>query len=128
VTDPYAVLSPVDGQRFPRIPDWQLVGDAEYRFPVSSNAEAFLGASLNYQSGQIATFGVPGGENVFFEMPSYTLIDLRAGVETDRWRLSIWGKNITNKFYTTDVSRIIDSVSRAVGMPATYGVTAAIKF
>lgn len=128
VTDPYAVLSPVDGQRFPRIPDWQVVGDAEYRFPVSSSAEAFLGASLNYQSDQIATFGVPGGENIFFEMPSYALVDLRAGLETDRWRLTVWGKNITNEFYTTDVSRIIDSVSRAVGMPATYGVTAAIKF
>lgn len=128
VTDPYAVLSPVDGQRFPRIPDWQIIGDAEYRFPVSSNAEGFVGASFNYQSNQIATFGIPGGENVFFEMPAYTLVDLRTGIETDRWRLSVWGKNVTNKFYTTDVSRIIDSVSRAVGMPATYGVTAALKF
>jgi outer membrane receptor protein involved in Fe transport len=39
-----------------------------------------------------------------------------------RWRAALWGKNITNKYYWTDVFRESDNVSRHVGMPATFGI------
>ena len=32
------------------------------------------------------------------------LIDLRAGVETDRWSVTAWSKNLTNKIYNAEFS------------------------
>jgi outer membrane receptor protein involved in Fe transport len=40
----------------------------------------------------------------------------------------LWGKNITNKFYLTNVIRYADGISRLAGMPATYGLTVSFKY
>ena len=45
-----------------------------------------------------------------------------------RWRAFIWGKNITNTYYWTNVVSGYDTVSRFAGLPATYGVTVSYKF
>jgi len=128
VFDGFARTSPVDGQPFPRTPKWQLIAGAEYSFDLG-DYQAFVGGNANYQGGSYAAFGdrsLPG--NSLFKLKAYTLIDLRAGVENDRWRVMVWGKNVTNKFYVTDVTHTIDNVARSVGFPATYGVTVGAKF
>lgn len=128
VYDGYGRTSPVDGQPFPRTPKWQVLADAEYSFDVG-DYHAFVGGNANYQGGSYAAFGdrsLPG--NNLFKLKGYTLIDLRAGIENDRWRFMLWGKNITNKFYITDVTHTIDNVARNAGLPATYGITAGVKF
>jgi hypothetical protein len=40
----------------------------------------------------------------------------------------VWGKNITNKFYVTNITRYTDGIQRFIGKPATYGVTLAFKY
>lgn len=129
VFDGFARTSRVDGQPFPRTPKWQVIAGAEYSFDVGSDLRGFVGGNVNYQGGSYAAFGdasLPG--NNLFKMEGYALIDLRAGIENDRWRAMLWGKNVTNKFYVTDVTHTIDNVSRSAGLPATYGVTVGVKF
>lgn len=84
------------------------------------------GGSVVYHSATFATFG----ESPEFKLPSYTLVDLRAGVQSENgaWRFQVWGRNVTNKLYLTNVSHLIDSVSRSVGMPATYGATLSYRY
>jgi iron complex outermembrane receptor protein len=57
--------------------------------------------------------------------PGYVLADLRAGLETDdgAWRIEVWGRNVTNKYYDINKSRTSDVVYGFAGMPATYGVS-----
>ena len=59
-----------------------------------------------------------------FTIPSYTLLDLRAGVRFDggRYLVELWGRNVTNKFYVNNIAVAGDSVVRFTGMPATYGL------
>ena len=63
-------------------------------------------------------------------MPAYTTLDLQAGVSTpdDKWRVFLWGKNVTNRFYLTNVFQSEDAIIRYTGMPATYGVTVSYRY
>lgn len=113
------------GEPFPHTPEWQGNGDVEYRFDATDNYEAFLGANVAFRSETNAGFG----QLPELIIENYTLIDLRAGLESDVWRFQVWGKNVTDKYYFTETTRLFgDSLVRYAGQPATYGVTVGYKF
>src|SRR3546814_325787 len=125
--DPNGVLGDLSGSPFNFSPDWQVQGGAQYDWDVSSELSASLGVDVIYRSD---TTGVVGGNDPRFAIPAYTLVDLRAslGAADDRWRVSLWGKNITNEFYLTNSLRDVDTIVRFTGRPATSGATLAVKF
>jgi hypothetical protein len=43
--------------------------------------------------------------------------------ENGSWRVALWGRNVTNKFYVINVAHVIDDVANTAGMPVTYGVS-----
>jgi iron complex outermembrane recepter protein len=50
------------------------------------------------------------------------------GSANDRWKLSLWGRNITNKYYWTNAYKIADIAARFAGRPATYGATLSLRY
>ena len=130
LADPLPALHPngtdIGGASFPNTPKWQSTADVDYRTPISAKWAAFGGGTLSYRSGTRSFFG---GDDHFI-LPGYALLDLRAGLEREDGSLSVmvWGRNVTNKFYKTFVSRATDTIFQTVGMPATFGVTVATKF
>lgn len=96
-----------------------------YERELAEGLTGFVGADLSYRSQTSAFFGnVPGQE-----IDGYTLLDLRAGLQApdERWRLSVWGANVTNTYYWNNVVRGTDGIARSAGRPATYGVTFAYR-
>jgi len=118
--DPLGDIYNINGEEFPMAPQWQFNGDIEYRFSVGGSLDAFVGVSPRYQSSTKSAFGT----NPLIGVDSYTLLDVRAGVETEDgiWRLEAYGRNVTDEYYWTQVTREIDAVTRLAGMPATYGI------
>ena len=109
----------------------------------STNGGApFIGVSVN---GRSATDTVPGGNSIVarnsahtrvlpgltypFRTNSYATVDGRFGYDgpDQRWSVTVWGKNIFNKYYWTNVVTASDFSSRYAGPPATYGVTFGFK-
>jgi outer membrane receptor protein involved in Fe transport len=124
--DVNGVLTDLAGEKFNLAPDWSGSFDAVYEFPVAEKVKAFLGSSLTFRS---KTKGVIGATSNAYNIDGYTLVDAQIGLETeDGWRVQMWGKNITNKYYWNNVNRISDTIVRTAGMPATYGVTVGMKF
>jgi outer membrane receptor protein involved in Fe transport len=111
------------GEPFPLAPKWQAALDVSYEWPIRPDVQAFVGANLNYQGKTNAGFGGFGE----LKMPDYTLLDLRAGVETGPWRVQVWGRNVTDKWYWTGAYHVNDVFVRYTGMPATYGVTVSYR-
>ncbi|WP_374410069.1 TonB-dependent receptor [Novosphingobium colocasiae] len=130
------------GTDIPFTPKWQFVMSADYVAPVDGSIRPFFGATLTGRSQAISIVGgdsgatpqpgyrakVPLGST--FNLPSYTLLDLRAGIEArdGAWRLMVWGKNVTNKYYWQNAITSYDVVTRYAGQPATYGVTFSHRF
>jgi outer membrane receptor protein involved in Fe transport len=119
--DAFANFGDQSGTPFPFSPKWQSVTDISYKRPLSSKWDGFVGGSITYNS---KTFSGVGAVPIL-TIGSFTLFDARIGVETSdgRYRISVWGKNIANKYYWNNVFAYGNTISRFVGQPATYGVS-----
>ena len=128
VTSAAGSIVDVKGEHFPLTPKWQAIANADYNFPLTDSLGGFVGGTLSYRSDTTGSFGAVGDPR--FDIPAYTLVDARIGVETEggRWRLQLWGKNIFNKQYWNVARYGYDTYGRLYGMPATYGVTASMRF
>ena len=80
-----------------------------------------MGASANYQSDTNSEFG----QAPELDIDSYSLFDLRLGLEsTDgRWSVNGYVRNLTDEYYWTTASKTNDTFIRYTGRPRTYGVT-----
>lgn len=124
--DERGAVTNFEGAAFNLAPEWSAVGDANYRFDVSETAEAYLGASASYRS---STTGIIGSGDPAYAIRAYTIVDAQAGIEwASGFSFQVWGKNITNTYYWSNVNRVSDNVVRAPGMAATYGATVGYKF
>ena len=123
------------GTEMPFTPKFQANFSGDYVLPVSQSTDVFAGFTVAHRSSTIATVGgrqnspnaIPVGLPLF-RIDAYTLLDLRMGVKTGDWKLSIWGKNVTNKYYWNNVNPSFDAIVRYAGPPATYGVTVGYNF
>jgi iron complex outermembrane recepter protein len=113
--------------RIPYTPAWQLAGNVNYQFPLSGSATGFVGSQVTRRTATNSSVGAPA----LFTIPAYTLLDVQAGAEFQggRYRVMLWGKNIANEFYVTNVtSAVVDGVARFAGFPATFGVTFSARY
>jgi len=114
------VFADFEGSAFPFTPKWQLTGDVQYKWPVSDRWKAMIGTNVNYNSATNSTFGDPA----ILRINARTLVDLRAGVETEdgKFRVQLWGRNIFNEYYWNSTFQA-DTAWRMAGRPATYGIS-----
>ena len=98
--------------------------DVEYRWKASDDLEAYFGGTVSFQSSSFGDIG----HGPDFKIDSYALVDLRAGVQSDKWSASIWGRNVLNKYYATSAGNTGDFITRYTGRPATYGVRVSYRY
>ncbi len=133
------------GSDLPFAPTWNYSVAADYRQPLANGGTAYLGATLQGNSGQDAVIGAsdititpnanittvkPGLVHPYITRP-YATLDLRAGyiAPDGAWKVQLWGKNVTNKYYWTNVVTAGDvAAARLAGMPSTYGLTLGFTF
>lgn len=118
------------GSELPYTPEFSGNADLQYETQLSSNLNGFIGGTAVYTGEQNATFGTAVLDSSEFVIPSYTTLDLRAGVSSadDRWKVSVFGRNVTDESYITAVSTFLDTLIRYRGRPATYGVSLQLNF
>jgi iron complex outermembrane receptor protein len=60
-----------------------------------------------------------------YDMPAYTLLGARVHLQSSnqRWTAAVFGRNLTNEFYSTASFNIGDSIARFAGRPRTVGVS-----
>jgi iron complex outermembrane recepter protein len=114
------------GEALPYAPKWTGNVDANYEWRIKGDWNAFIGSNLSFQSATNGGFG----DLPIFTIKAYDLLDLRAGVETPdgHLRFSLWGRNVTNTYYWTSASHLVDTFTRFTGMPATYGVSVSYRY
>ncbi|EZP79302.1 TonB-dependent receptor precursor [Novosphingobium resinovorum] len=140
----YNILGEVDssiGDPLPFTPKFSGVVNVDYRLRTSGGTP-FVGFTVSARSSSDAALGghrleypasattvVRPGVKYPFAIDGYATVDGRIGYESDDgWRVMFWAKNLFNKYYWTTVLSASDSAARLAGMPATYGVTAGVKF
>jgi iron complex outermembrane receptor protein len=114
------------GTPFPFSPKWQVLADVAYERPLTAGVTGFVGAALTYNSRTYAGIGALD----LMRIDDYLLVDLRAGLtlRDGRYRVWVWGKNVGDTYYWSNVFVAGDAASRFVGQPATYGVSLSGRF
>jgi outer membrane receptor protein involved in Fe transport len=86
------------GDRLPSSPRWSGHFSADQEFRVYRETTGFLGATASYVGDRLGTFtgsqGLPSPRQIY---PSYSQIDLRAGVRDGTWTYSVVANNVTDK-------------------------------
>jgi outer membrane receptor protein involved in Fe transport len=119
--------TPVDftGKQFNYAPPVSATLDAEYRFELAPRIQSYFGVGGVYNSKAYADLG----ENPANELPAYTVLDARVGLESETgWRFGLWVRNMTDRYYWISSQLGGDTTVRIVGMPRTYGLSAGYRF
>lgn len=132
------------GDPIPFTPEWTYTLDVDYRVGLDNGGLVFMGLNLTGQSESDAAFGAGrigwtpsqianGAKSItenFYEMDSYAVLGGRLGYESSdgQWRVMLWGKNLTDEYYVTNVIGASDSTAWFSGRPRTYGLTVAYTY
>lgn len=118
------------GVRLPFAPKFQFAIRADYEFPLSDQINANAGVGVTGQSKSIGSLYLLPEDKEAFKIPNYALVDLTAGISSSdgRWRLGVWGKNVFNKYYWTNVIQAYDNLMRYPGRPSEYGLVVGFKY
>jgi outer membrane receptor protein involved in Fe transport len=138
-----------DGDRLPWVPKLSFSLNADYEWKLSSATTAFVGGTLAYTGSQRDNFVVsdivgldPDGNPIFAftpqrRVPDYATVDLRAGVEFDRFTLEAYVKNLTNTEGVSSIGVPNDSgfnllpdnaIRAALTRPRTIGLSLSAGF
>jgi outer membrane receptor protein involved in Fe transport len=84
-----------------------------------------MGASLAAQSRSLGSLALSPQDVADATIDAHGTLDLRAGVASadDKWKVTLWGTNVTDKYYWTNALRVYDTVVRYSGRPAEYGIS-----
>ena len=134
-----SLVGGLKGDRLPYTPELSLGFNADYRWQVSDNAEAFVGGSVRHLSDQNggfdATFRAANGRQRKIE--SYEVVDLRAGVDFGQFSVEAYAKNLGDSHGVVSTSAVTangfniypgGAIGTGVIRPRTIGVAVTAEF
>jgi iron complex outermembrane receptor protein len=126
-TDP--LIGGRDGDQLPFTPRYAVSVNGDYDWNIGGKATAFLGASLRFLGNQAGPYSPEyvAATGRQYRMPSYEVVDLRAGIEMGRYTIEAYAKNLANAEGLTNVGGEGNYPGGAVGTgvirPRTIGLT-----
>jgi len=119
------------GRALPDVPKWSTSLSADYTRALSSAYSWFAGISWRYADARPQEF--PGSAGPQPLMPAYHMLNLKAGIESDRWSVTLYAKNLGNTLALSSVSPVTggsnaEAVTATVLPPRTVGLTLAAKY
>jgi len=111
-----------EGSKLPNSPELNFNGLLRYQWPLNAGLYADVMVDFNYQDDM--TFDIVREPQEARE-DSYWLWNARAGIgaASGAWTLSLWGKNLSDERYRTQVIFSSVGFGESWGMPRTYGVS-----
>ncbi len=115
------------GSELPNAPELTFSSMVRYEWPISGSLVADIGVTADFQDE--VTYDIVRNPPEARE-GSYWLYDARAGIGSadDRWNVSVWGKNLADEQYRSQVIFSSVGFGETWGMPRTYGVTFTLGF
>lgn len=93
----------IRGKRIPRAPEHTVFVDVDYRTPISDDWNFFVGSNVNMVStsfDQVLNFAETGGSVV---------VDARLGVQSDRYRVMLYARNLFDEDAVSQILRYADA-------------------
>jgi iron complex outermembrane receptor protein len=92
----------LDGLTIPNSPEWTISADAEYSFPITSGLNGFVRGEYIYRDELRSTTAALIQEGFPWVVPSYDIVNLRAGVEGEKYTVAFYVENLFDDTYFTN--------------------------
>ncbi len=120
----------IEGNRLPGAPEHGVGLSADWVMPFIQTGSLVLNASYSFNSGYFFEaenrIGTGGATASNFSLAGF---NLRYTAPSERWNVSVWGKNVFDEdYFRTGVTALGFSLAAIAGNPANYGVTATFDF
>jgi outer membrane receptor protein involved in Fe transport len=131
LTSPAPTVGGNVGDPLPYAPKWSTSFDGEYDWAAFADFKYFVGTTWSYLGNRKTGFGTSPDGLTQTSLPSYNTWAARLGFQNDRYRVSLYGKNlndsrgITN--YTNQGAPGLNGTIAVID-PRTIGVTLSAKF
>ena len=123
-TDTYNPNEPTTELSFQNLPRWTTDAGGTYNFAVPNVDGRFaFTADYSWRSMQFGDFGNTPQEII----KAYGLLNANISHTVGPWTVSLWGRNLTDKYYYEAVA-ITGGFQQFPGVPRTYGLTATVNF
>jgi len=116
----------LDGKRPVNNPKWSGQGMVQKSFEVGSDLELIANTDFRY----VGTRFLEATDQIFDRAPSYWVQNARLTLASKNggWEIAAWGRNIWNKEYLTYINNVSFFRLEIYGEPASYGLSASVKF
>jgi outer membrane receptor protein involved in Fe transport len=125
-----ASVNGLDGDRLPGSPLWSTSFSANYEHPLTAALTGFVGMDWRYAGKREGEFTATGPRQ---QMPAYDILDLRAGIAAQHWKLTGFVRNVSDELAISSVSS--STLAGEFGpqmaniyQPRTYGLTVSADF
>ena len=129
-TDP--AVGGLDGDPLTFVPEWSFGLSGDYEWAVSGDSTAYFGGTLGYTGERPIAFDERETDGSIREIGSYTTLNLRAGLRTERWNFELYGKNVTDENGITSVGTENTPGTGRVDLvtirPQTFGLLVGVNF
>jgi outer membrane receptor protein involved in Fe transport len=119
-------LGAAAGERLPQVPRFTAAANVDYEFARQGWRPA-LGATVRYVSDRRASFdnspSIPQ-----YQLPAYTLVDLRAALTFGPTDLQLSVHNLFNEVAQLSADTSRGPAQLALARPRTFGITATVHF
>ena len=109
-------------------PEHSAAVGGSYSIALNDEVELLANASYAWQD----EYFTGSSNQATFLIPDYGLLDASLGFEAidERWKVTFWGKNLTDKDYLLVRSDFAGGrlIGESLGAPATYGVRLGVKY
>jgi outer membrane receptor protein involved in Fe transport len=125
----------LDGDPLPYVPKLSGAVLADYEFPIGAgDTEAFIGGTLSFTDERPAGLGERDEDENLIFVPSYETVDLRAGVNFQRFTIQAFVRNLFNTRGVTSASGFApgenpgNAADVAIIRPRTIGLTLSAEY
>jgi iron complex outermembrane receptor protein len=108
---------------FERVPDFEYTLTGEYRVPMTDRGDLIFRGQYAWRDG----FYTDVTNNELRAIDDYGILDASVRFENDKWRVSLWGRNLTEENYADIISAAFN-YQRFGGQARTYGVEVGYRF
>jgi len=125
-------LGAFSGDKLPFVPNVSATLNVDYRWPAFGSYSAYVGASETYTGTRYTSFS-PSVDVVepHVKLPVYNTLQLRVGVDNDRYSAQLYGNNLTNARGIQDYASnggANQTGTASFIQPRTIGIELGVKF
>jgi iron complex outermembrane recepter protein len=113
------------GNRLQRTPETQLTGGVDLTLPAGG-----LGDALNFRVNYTWQSDMFWATDNIAQEDAYGLLDVRIALSppSSPWAVAVWGKNLTDELYRSNIISFFGEEVSQFGVPRTYGADFSWKF